>query len=96
MWGWSGWGGFMILRPYSDGLDEEDLWLFQHIWMWGWSGWQPMILFNIFGCEDGPLALPITQSKCYGQGKDRITKYHLSKNPHINKNRPIIIIIIIT
>jgi len=31
MWGWSGWGGFMILRPYSDGLDEEDLWLFQHI-----------------------------------------------------------------
>jgi len=94
----------------EDGLDEEDSWFLGHIrmvWMrrtydyfnifrmWGWSGWQPMILFNIFGCEDGPLALPITQSMCYGQGKDRITKYHLSKNPHINKNRPIIIIIII-
>jgi hypothetical protein len=76
----------------EDGLDD-DPWFFRQIWMWGRSGWKPMILFDIFGCEDGLLALLITRSKCYGQGKDLVTKYHLSKNPHINKNRPIIIII---
>ncbi len=130
MWGRSGWRP-MILSTYSDvrtvwmtthdsfdifgcedGLDDNPsffstysdvrtVWMkthdsFQHIRMWGWSGWGgPMITstnldvrtvwmtthdsFNVFGCEDGLLALPITRSKCYGQGKDCITKYHLSK-----------------